>query len=158
MNNTAIYTEKSRMPQWVFWLIGIQGITVSAMMWKTEGIETFLIVLGSNLLIVGLLSWAGIRLTFSPKQLRYKGTPFPFKEKQIDWQNAENISVIKVDPMGDFLGWGYKKSAKYGWGHIYDGDYALFVTLHDGRKMTFTLKNKDEAMHFLAKNNIPFTA
>lgn len=157
MNTTDTYTERSRMPQWVFYLIALQTATLSIVLWSQDGMKGVFIALALMVPVAVLLATAGIRLEFNPDVLLYKGTPFPFRKKMLLWEDAEKISIIKIDPMTDFWGWGYKKSAKYGWGHIYDSDTALFIERKDGSRITFSLKDSVAVRNFLKQHGIPLS-
>ena len=76
--------------------------------------------------------------------------------KMLEWSSAQTIEIIKIDALSDFLGWGLRYSKKYGWGYILGNDYAIFVTLKNNKKYTFTIKDKDLIIAFLEKNNISF--
>jgi hypothetical protein len=71
--------------------------------------------------------------------------------------SIEEISVINLNAINDFWGWGLRYSSKYGWGYILNGESGLFIKLKSGKKITFTITNKDELIKYFEENNIPFT-
>jgi len=106
--------------------------------------------------IISLAILTKLKIEIDKYSIRYKLFPFHLFYKKIDLAEIEEINLINLNALNDFWGWGFRYSSKYGWSYVLDGNYGLFLKLKTGKKLTFTINNKEELTKFFEKNNISF--
>lgn len=77
----------------------------------------------------------------------------PFINKKLLWTDIEKYEIVKISPLNDFLGWGIRRSPKYGWSYILDTNYAIAIVKKDGKKLTLSIDDKEKALTFLQSIN-----
>ena len=146
--------EISKLPSFIFVLFGIQLIIFLYLIIKTksEYLEIFYILLPVTIILLVLK----LTVVIDSRIFKYRLFPFHFGYKEIEWKEIEMVEISKIDALSDFMGWGLRYSTKYGWGYIFNSNDAILLTLKNGKKLVFTIKNKIEIMKFLTDNKIPF--
>lgn len=74
---------------------------------------------------------------------------FPFVNKKINWNEIEKYEIMKISPLGDFMGWGYRYFGKYVWSYILDTNYAIAVQKKNDKKLALSIKDKQQALDYL---------
>ena len=98
--------------------------------------------LGLGLLLpAAFLCWR-LKTSVTPDTLRVRFAGLP--GWRIPLERVESAEVIKVDPLRDFGGWGYRGSRKFGRVYNVWGDRAVLVTLTDGGKRTIGTQRPEE--------------
>lgn len=136
-------------------LVFIQLIVVVAYLYNKKEDDIVLYSISFLLVLFALITT--LRLEIDNNHFKYQLFPFHIKKKVIDLNLIEEIKIINVDALGDFLGWGIRYSSKYGKAYILNSEYGLFLKLKNGKKITFSLSNKDDLINFLETHNIPYT-
>lgn len=94
-----------------------------------------------------LFLFGSLKVEFNQNGIHYK--MFPFVNKKLAWNEIEKYEIVKISPLGDFLGWGFRYSSKYGWSYILDTQYAIAIQKMDGKKLALSVKDKQEVLNFL---------
>lgn len=94
-----------------------------------------------------LLFFGNLKVSIDDVGIHY--TMFPFVNKQLAWGEIENYEIVKISPLGDFMGWGFRYSSKYGWSYIFDTKYAIAIQKKNGKKLALSINDKDKAMEYL---------
>jgi hypothetical protein len=100
-----------------------------------------------------ILAFAKFHLYIGNNGISY--SLFPFTSKVIQWKDVKNCEINKISALDDFSGWGIRYSKKYGWGYIFDSSYALSVFNTNGRRITFSIKDKKAIEKIVKKNKLP---
>ncbi len=157
-----IYQEKSSMKLWAFILIPLLSVVVlldvlinnsSKFTQDPEAQWTILIPILAFLLLYFIqLEWK-----FTESDFRYRFFPFIIKERIIPYSNIQTISVMKINPLFEFGGWGLRRG-KLGKAYTTDGNLIIHMELKSGQKLNFTVKNKSEVERVIqlkATNSMP---
>ena len=157
-----IYQEKSSMKLWAFILIPLLSVVVlldvlinnsSKFTQDPEAQWTILIPILAFLLLYFIqLEWK-----FTESDFRYRFFPFIIKERIIPYSNIQTISVMKINPLFEFGGWGLRRG-KLGKAYTTDGNLIIHMDLKSGQKLNFTVKNKSEVERVIqlkATNSMP---
>lgn len=69
--------------------------------------------------------------------------PFHRRTKRFAWDEIERIAVRKVNPLGEFGGWGIR----YGWGsktgYVWNGTEGIELALRSGRTIVITVRDPE---------------
>ena len=143
-----IYQEKSSTKLWAFILIPLLSVVVlldflinnsPKFTQDPEAQWTIIIpILGFLLLYFIKLEWK-----FTVSEFRYRFFPFIIKERIIPYSDIQTMSVMKINPLFEFGGWGLRRG-KLGKAYTTDGNLILHIELKSGQKLNFTVKNKVE--------------
>lgn len=157
-----IYQEKSSMKLWAFILIPLLSVVVlldvlinnsPKFTQDPEAQWTILIPILAFLLLYFIqLEWK-----FTESDFRYRFFPFIIKERIIPYSNIQTISVMKINPLFEFGGWGLRRG-KLGKAYTTDGNLIIHMELKSGQKLNFTVKNKSEVERVIqlkATNSMP---
>lgn len=157
-----IYQEKSSMKLWAFILIPLLSVVVlldvlinnsPKFTQDPEAQWTILIPILAFLLLYFIqLEWK-----FTESDFRYRFFPFIIKEKIIPYSNIQTMSVMKINPLFEFGGWGLRRG-KLGKAYTTDGNLIIHMELKSGQKLNFTVKNKSEVERVIqlkATNSMP---
>lgn len=90
---------------------------------------------------IGFLAW-GLRTDVLPDRLRVRFAGLP--GWNIPLERVENAEVVRVEPLRDFGGWGYRGSRRFGRVYNVWGEHAVLITLTDGAKRTVGTQRPDE--------------
>ena len=110
-----MYREEFRIPKAFLWILAITGTSTLVMMiavasqvgWDAEALLAAVIVTG----IQGFTAWLlrrPCRITVTPNAIDISYRPFNIGPKHIDWNEVSSVYHKKVDPMGDFMGYGVR--------------------------------------------------
>lgn len=151
---TSSFKEITRMPKFILILFGIQLAVFLLLFIKNDSydLEIFYILIPVTFLLI----FAKMEIFFDKEHIRYKLFPLHISYKEIEWTSIEEIQIVKIDALSDFLGWGLRYSKRFGWGYIFNSNDALFITLKNNKKITITIKDKDKLIAFLKENKISF--
>ncbi|HLV23946.1 MAG TPA: hypothetical protein VKY36_04110 [Moheibacter sp.] len=69
--------------------------------------------------------------------------------KQLTWDEIGNCEIVKISPLGDFMGWGFRFSSKYGWPYIFDTKYAIVIQKKNSKKLALLINDKDKPTEYL---------
>lgn len=152
--DSGIFQEKSGFPKAFAILLVFQAIVGSFILVKDK--ESPLIVVLITIPLTFLFLFSVLKLNLNPQYFEYHFFPFTFKPKKIRWDEIKEIQLVHTDPISDFGGWGVRLSRKYGKAFITGGQEIIFLKLKDGKKRSFSVKNKEKLVAFLEENNIPY--
>ena len=130
-----IYQEKSSMKLWAFILINNSPKFTQ----DPEAQWTIII----PILVFLLLFFIKLEWEFTESDFRYRFFPFIIKERIIQYSDIQNMSVMKINPLLEFGGWGLRRG-KLGKAYTTDGNLIIHIELKSGQKLNFTVKNNIE--------------
>lgn len=88
-----------------------------------------------------LVLWVYLRLKLEVwidnKGIHYRFFPLEFKEKIISFAEINKYEVRKYSPLGDYGGWGKKRSLRWGRAYNISGNMGLQLYLNNGKKILF---------------------
>ena len=90
-----------------------------------------------------LLYFIQLEWKFTESDFRYRFFPFIIKERIIQYSDIQNMSVMKINPLLEFGGWGLRRG-KLGKAYTTDGNLIIHLELKSGQKLNFTVKNNIE--------------
>ena len=143
-----IYQEKSSMKLWAFILIPILSVVVlldvlinnSPKFTQNPEAQWTIII---PILVFLLLYFIQLEWKFTESDFRYRFFPFIIKERIIQYSDIQNMSVMKINPLLEFGGWGLRRG-KLGKAYTTDGNLIIHIELESGQKLNFTVKNNIE--------------
>jgi len=157
-----IYQEKSSMKLWAFILIPILSVVVllnvlinNSPKFTQDPEAPWTIII--PILAFLLLYFIKLEWKFTESEFRYRFFPFIIKEKIIQYSDIQSMSVMKINPIFEFGGWGLRRG-KLGKAYTTDGNLILHIELKSGNKINLTIKNKEEverAIQIQATNSEP---
>lgn len=152
--DSGIFQEKSGFPKAFAILLIFQAVVGSFILIKDK--ESPLIVILITIPLTLLFLFSALKLNLNPQYFEYYFFPFAFKPKKIRWDEIKEIQFVHTDPVSDFGGWGVRLSRKYGKAFITGSREIILLKLKDGKKRSFSIKDKEKLAAFLEKNNIPY--
>ena len=143
-----IYQEKSSMKLWAFILIPILSVVVlldvlinNSPKFTQDPEAQWTIII--PILVFLLLFFIKLEWEFTESDFRYRFFPFIIKERIIQYSDIQNMSVMKINPLFEFGGWGLRRG-KLGKAYTTDGNLIIHIELKSGQKLNFTVKNNIE--------------
>ena len=143
-----IYQEKSSMKLWAFILIPILSVVVlldvlinNSPKFTQDPEAQWTIII--PILVFLLLYFIQLEWKFTESDFRYRFFPFIIKERIIQYSDIQNMSVMKINPLFEFGGWGLRRG-KLGKAYTTDGNLIIHIELKSGQKLNFTVKNNVE--------------
>ena len=143
-----IYQEKSSMKLWAFILIPILSVVVlldvlinNSPKFTQDPEAQWTIII--PILVFLLLYFIQLEWKFTESDFRYRFFPFIIKERIIQYSDIQNMSVMKINPLLEFGGWGLRRG-KLGKAYTTDGNLIIHLELKSGQKLNFTVKNNIE--------------
>ena len=143
-----IYQEKSSMKLWAFILIPILSVVVlldvlinNSPKFTQDPEAQWTIII--PILVFLLLFFIKLEWEFTESDFRYRFFPFIIKERIIQYSDIQNMSVMKINPLFEFGGWGLRRG-KLGKAYTTDGNLIIHIELKSGQKLNFTVKNNVE--------------
>ena len=143
-----IYQEKSSMKLWAFILIPILSVVVlldvlinNSPKFTQDPEAQWTIII--PILVFLLLYFIQLEWKFTESDFRYRFFPFIIKERIIQYSDIQNMSVMKINPLLEFGGWGLRRG-KLGKAYTTDGNLIIHIELESGQKLNFTVKNNIE--------------
>lgn len=158
-----IFKEEQKFTQlWVHILLAlgfIPGIVIITRDWiqatddNTDVKIGFFVVIGSIILVYGLIFSFKLRTRIDEKGIHYRFMPFHLSIKLIEWDELNNAYVRKYDPISEFGGWGMKggllwKKSK-GVAFNVKGDIGLQLELQNGKKILIGTQKEEEVKRVL---------
>lgn len=98
--------------------------------------------LGVGLLLPVLIVTLRLRTEVTTTTVRAGFVGFP--KWRIPLDQIESVRAVRVDPIGDFGGWGIRRKKRFGWIQNVAGEDAVIVTLVDGTKRTLGTQEPEE--------------
>ncbi len=137
-----IYQEKSSMKLWAFILIPIFTVIILLDVLINNSPKPLIIIV--PIFVFALLYFIKLEWKFTELDFHYRFFPFIIKEKIIPYSDIQSMSVLKINPIMEFGGWGLRRG-KLGAAYTTDGNLILHIELKSGKKLNLTIKNKAEA-------------
>ncbi|MEY3711794.1 MAG: hypothetical protein RL104_577 [Bacteroidota bacterium] len=137
-----MYRDSFRIPQAFLWILAITGGSTLVMMiavasqdgWNSEALIAAVLVTGIQAFTAWLIRRpCRIQVAESGIDISYR--PFNLGPKHVDWNDVVQINHRKVDPMGDFMGYGVRMT---GWKRA---DRVIAYAFEEGRYAFFVRKN-----------------
>ncbi len=153
----SIIRENSKLPTFIFILYAVQLVIVSFYLLQKEPSLSSWYKIAPIIILGIVLMLFRLKVEFTSTGLKYSFFPFILLPKTIQWSDINTIQIKKADALSNFFGWGVRYSKDYGWGYITNCEYAIYVTKKDKKRLVISIKNKEEVVDFLAKNNISIT-
>jgi hypothetical protein len=158
MSNQPQYSEKSRFPQWVFWLIISIPISIYAYLYfHPEERDPFDWI---GLLIaaaVGIfLYYIKLTVTINPNGIAYQYPPFHNKPNLLPWEKIKSIELMKINPLREFGGWGLRYG-RLGAAYTTKGHYILHIEKTEGQAINLTIAQPEEFINAIAQQSWPVT-
>lgn len=152
--DSKIFHEVSRFPRLILFLLLFQAVLLVFILTKTEGFNISILYI--TIPVTLLIASSFLKLNLTQNYFEYNFFPFTFKTKKITWNEIKQIQIVKTNPLLDFGGWGLRISRKYGVAYITENNEIIFLKLKNGKKRSFSIKNKEKLIHFLNSNNIAY--
>ena len=158
-----IFKEEQKFTQlWVHILLAlgfIPGIVIITRAWiqatddNTDVKIGFLVVVGSMVLVYGLMFSLKLKTRIDEKGIYYRFIPFHLSIKFIAWEDLNNAYVRKYKPISEYGGWGIKgrlllKKSK-GVAFNVKGDLGLQLELQNGKKILIGTQKEEEVKKVL---------
>lgn len=145
------FNEITRFPNFIIILFFVQFFLFIIYTLNNKE-DKGLIYFSVGILFIGILMFlTRLKIKITKKEIEYKMTPFIYKK--ISTKDIKKIQLIKISALTDFSGWGIRFSKKYGWAYITNSGYALFIEKNNGKKLVFSIKNKDDLNEYLNEYN-----
>jgi len=161
-NLNIIYQEKLSMKFWAFILIPLLSVVIlldfsinNSPKFTQDPEAQWTIII--PILAFALLYFTKLEWKFTDSDFRFRYFPFVIKEKIIPYSDIQSMSVMKINPIFEFGGWGLRRG-KLGKAYTTDGNLILHIELKSGNKINLTVKNKEEverAIQIQATNSEP---
>lgn len=152
--NSKEFQEKSGFPKFILIILVFQSIVTTLILVKDK--ESPWVVLYVTVPLILLFVFSFLRLHINQNYFEYSFFPFTFKTTKIHWNEIQEIQFVNTDPISDFGGWGVRLSKKYGKAFITGNNEIIFLKLKNGKKRSFTIKNKNKLIIFLEENKINY--
>ena len=149
-----MYRAEFRIPKAFLWILAITGFSTIVMMLAVgsqSGFEAEMLaaLVGITLIQIGTgwLLMRPCRITVSPGGIDISYRPFNIGPKHVAWSEVAKVYHAKVDPMGDFMGYGVRMK---GWKReqrviayaFEEGRYAFFVR-HNAPTFAFQITDSE---------------
>ena len=150
-----MYRDEFRIPKGFLWVIGITTLTTTVMMvavssqsgWSAEIAWT----IAASLSIQVFTAWLIMRpcrIEAGAEGLSIQYRPFNFGPKEVEWSQVLRIYHAKVDPMGDYMGYGVRIKGRKREGRVIayafeEGMYA-FVVRQNAATVAFQITKSEE--------------
>lgn len=152
--SSPTFQESSCFPRFILIILIFQLIVMTLILTKEGNFDMTIIYITVPLIL--LFTFSIFKLKLDKNNLEYSFFPFTFKTKKISWDDIQQIQFIKADPLFDFGGWGIRLSKKYGVAYIMGNNDILFLTLKNGKKRSFSIKDKENLIAFFDENEIDY--
>lgn len=145
------------MPKWILILLGISttfsiGIVMAAGYKElgdyftegplsAKGQEMVIVLIGlvaMHLVLIATFILPPLKLRIDRTGITYSCFPYQVKEKHLNWNDIESLHFAEISALGDFGGWGYRRTWKGKRGYIFGDGPALFIQ-HQGKEWVFTI-------------------
>lgn len=153
------YSEKKKLktPGLVISL-GILAITLFVVIIPSDEISPwqkipFLVLI---LLYISGMLWFSQRFILNfiidSHGIRFSYSPILRKETLIPWQEINEISVVKYDPIRSFKGWGIgKKNKRLGKSYTTEGNLGIYIRRTNNENLLIGIQNADQIKDVLKK-------
>ncbi len=161
LEDRTYYEEEQKMESnWMLIIILVMTISSLAIAvgvlyssntdWLQIGIVAAAIIF-SDLFIIVLFKSMKLELAITKKGLHYKMVPMAGKQAMVEWDSVIAMSIKKSPARG------YGKKVKYKYGELYTMNmkHGLELTLQNGKKKFFSLKDADEFKKAFRKLELP---
>ncbi|MFP3593371.1 hypothetical protein [Chryseobacterium sp. SIMBA_038] len=152
--SSKTFQEKSRFPIFIVMLLIFQLIVTTLILRKNGEFDMTIVYITVPLVL--LFTFSILKLNLNKNYFEYSLFPFTFTSKKLEWNDINEIQIVKVNPLFDFGGWGIRLSKKYGKSFIMGSNDIVFLKLKNGKKRSFSIKNKEALVEFFNENNIPY--
>ena len=135
-----IFQESSKLNRYLAFSIFFFLIPISSVFYKKASNELLLFIIVVLLVvIVGvILLSTKLDLLIYEDKITFKFYPFKIKGETILFTNIDKMEISKVDPIGDYGGWGFRKSKK-GKAYITSSSEGLLLIKNDGSSIFFSV-------------------
>jgi hypothetical protein len=137
-----MYRESYQIPKAFLWILVVTGGSTLVMMvavasqeaWNAEALIAAVVVAG----LQGFTAWLirrPCRISVAESGIDISYRPFNIGPKHVNWDDVLQIHHRKVDPMGDFMGYGVRMT---GWKRA---DRVIAYAFEEGRYAFFVRQN-----------------
>ncbi|MSP65484.1 MAG: hypothetical protein EXR22_01985 [Flavobacteriaceae bacterium] len=150
-----MYRDEFHVPKSFLWVIGITTFTSTVMMvavssksgWSAEVAWAIAATLGIQVFAAWLIM-RPCRIEANADGLSIQYRPFNFGPKKVEWSQVLRIYHAKVDPMGDYMGYGVRIKGRKREGRVIayafeEGMYA-FVVRQNAATVAFQITRSEE--------------
>jgi hypothetical protein len=157
-NNTIIYQEKTTMKLWAFITIPLLLVVILLDILlnespKINGSSDSLWTIAIPVVVFLLLYFIKLEWKFTENAFQFRFFPFIVNEKIIPYSEIQHISVIKINPLLEFGGWGLRRG-KLGKAYTTQGNLIIHIELKSGQKLNFSVKDKVSTENAIKKTGI----
>ena len=157
-NNTIIYQEKTTMKLWAFITIPLLLVVILLDILlnespKINGSSDSLWTIAIPVVVFLLLYFIKLEWKFTENAFQFRFFPFIVKEKIIPYSEIQHISVMKINPLLEFGGWGLRRG-KLGKAYTTQGNLIIHIELKSGQKLNFSVKDKVATENAIQKTGI----
>lgn len=127
--------------QVVLWLSSALLMIITISLWTESAIWLRVVFCASTLLLIySCLGFVIYRVKIRDSDFIARSL-FGWPSLKISFTDIREIKIVKVNPLCDFLGWGYRMRSFRDKGIITQGGDALEITGKDGSKITVTTRH-----------------
>ena len=92
--------------------------------------------------LVWIMFWRStLGVTIDDVGVHVRFTPFHRKPRSFAWTDIERIIVRKVNPFGEFGGWGIRWNFGKVTGYVWRGTTGIDLRMRDGRRIVVTIED-----------------
>ena len=144
-----LFTERTKLPNFILILFWLSFLLFLGYSWKKND---YSLPIFAVIVVTGLfLHFLTFKLKISNSSIEYSMAPFI--HKKINRSAVKSYEFIKISALGDFGGWGIRYSGKYGWGYIMGDNDAVIFKYDNGKRVTFSVNDRNAMELFLSENN-----
>ena len=143
-NEKLIYAESLNCKKWSYYLMPIALLPLIIEFFRDQ-ITLDIIFVSIAVFLFFLAIGFGLRLkwTISSEAFSYKYNPIYNKWRKIPQAEIKTMSVMKINPIKEFGGWGYRYG-KLGQAFTTTGRMIIHIETIKGQKLNFSVENVEK--------------
>lgn len=159
MKNSAVpvYTETLKIrARVIYWLMAVGTVLVVGLPLILEGFD---LKASEGWAVAGLAAFMAIvwwfvlashiKLRLDEQGVHYQF--WPLKKHVASWDQLRECYLRRVDPYGEYGGWGLRFIYAKEWGYLNTSDWGLQLVFKDDLKIIISTQRPDEVKAWLAK-------
>ncbi len=146
-----IFIDHQRFAKVWIWLLSFVLVLHSALFVRvlSHNLVMGLIGLIIPALVLVLFIFSVLMVKIDKDTISYKYSPYHFKFYAIQWNDVLHWELRTYDALGDYGGWGFRRSRSHGKAYTIRGDWGLQLELKNGKEVLIGIGKKEELEQFL---------
>lgn len=146
-----VFIDHQRFAKVWIWILVFILVLHSALFIKvlSDNLIVGIIGLVTPALILVLFIFSVLMVKIDKDTISYKYFPYHFKFYSIQWNDVLRWELRKYDALGEYGGWGFRRSRSHGKAYTIRGDWGLQLELKNGKKLLIGIDKKEELEQFL---------